>query len=78
MGYSRGCGKRSEILTCILHGYQTPQLQNFAIPPTWLSFVKASKYAIPAMAFSPHNFEGLPILHMEFFCIDNSTFFGDR
>ena len=49
----------------LIHGYHTLQLTNAAIP---------------AMAFSPHNFKTSPTFHMEIFWIGNPTYFfsGDR
>ena len=47
-----------KILPSLQHGCHTPQLQNIAIP---------------AVAFSPHNFKILPTLHMDFFRIGNPT-----
>ena len=30
--------KQQSFISIILHGYRTQQFQNFAIPPTWLSY----------------------------------------
>ena len=37
MQYLEKYGKWPETYVLILHGYRTPQFQNFAIPPIWLS-----------------------------------------
>ena len=37
MQYLEKYGKWPETYVLTLHGYRTPQFQNFAIPPIWLS-----------------------------------------
>ena len=48
------------LIILIMYDYHIPQLKSIAIP---------------AMAFSPHNFTILPNFHMKFFRIGNPTFF---
>ena len=48
------------LIILIMYDYHIPQLKSIAIP---------------AMAFSPHNFTILPKFHMKFFRIGNLTFF---
>ena len=67
MQHSKKYWKWPEIYKLILHSYWTPQFQNFAIPPTWLSshFI-TQRYCYPCIAFSLHNFKLLPICQSEF------------
>ena len=46
----------------LIHGYHTSQLKNIAIS---------------AVILSPDNFAILPACQIEFFCVSNTTFFGD-
>ena len=51
MQYSKCWRKWSKIFILILHGYWTPKFQNFAIPPTWLSYITTSKHCYPCYCF---------------------------
>ena len=48
----------SRVLSFLLHGYHTPQRKDIAIP---------------AIAFSPHNFKVLLTHQLEFFWVSNAT-----
>ena len=63
--------KWPETLVFILHGYQTQQTQNFAIPPLWLPYPTISKHCFHCLTFSLHNFKISPTFHItiEFFQI---------
>ena len=74
MQYSKSYGNYPKILIPILHGYRTQQFQKFSIPPTWLSYVTASKYCYSWYGFLTHIFKTLPTFHMEFFWIGNPNF----
>ena len=41
----------------------TQQLENFAIPPIWLTYPTVSKHCYPYLDFSPHNSKILPTFH---------------
>ena len=67
MQYSKKYWKWPETYLLILHGYWTPQFQNFAIPPIWLSSHSITqRYCYPCITFSLHNFKLLPICQLEF------------
>ena len=67
MQHSKKYWKWPETYKLILHSYWTPQFQNFAIPPTWLSSHSITqRYCYPCITFSLHNFKLLPICHLEF------------
>ena len=58
MQYSKKYWKWPETYVLILHSYWTPQLQNFAVPPIWLSsYSITQKCCYLCMAFSLHNFK---------------------
>ena len=58
--------KWPETYNLIPHSYWTPQFQNFAIPPTWLSSHSITqRYCYPCITFSLHNFKLLPICQLE-------------
>ena len=67
MQCSKKYWKWPETYKLILHSYWTPQFQNFAIPPTWLSSHSITqRYCYPCITFSLHNFKLLPICQLEF------------
>ena len=66
MHYSKKCGKWPKTYVLILHSYLTPQFQNFAIPPIWLSHSTTQRYCYPCLAFSVRNFKLLSICWLEF------------
>ena len=69
--------KWPETYKLILHSYWTPQFQNFAIPPTWLSSHSITqRYCHPCITFSLHNFKHLPIWQLEFLTLVIPLFFG--
>ena len=62
MQYSKKYWKWPETYLLILHGYWTPQFQNFAIPPIWLSSDSLTqRYCYPCITFSLYNFKLLTI-----------------
>ena len=68
--------KWPETYKLILHSYWTPQFQNFAIPPTWLSLHSITqRYCYPCITFSLHNFKLLPICQLEFLGLVIPLFF---
>ena len=68
MQYSKKYWKWPETYKLILHSYWTPQFQNFAIPPTWLSSHSITqRYCYPCTTFSLHNFKLLPKYPTYFF-----------
>ena len=76
MQYSKKYWKWPETYKLILHSYWTPQFQNFAIPPTWLSSHSITqRYCYPCITFSLHNFKLLPIYQLEFLGIVIPLFF---
>ena len=76
MQHSKKYWKWAETYKLILHSYWTPQLQNFFIPPTWLSSHSIiQRYCYPCITFSLHNFKLLPICHLEFLGIVIPLFF---
>ena len=64
MQYSKKYWKWPETYVLILHSYWTPQFQNFAIPPIWLSshsiWLPTQRHCYPCITFSLHNFKLLP------------------
>ena len=76
MQHSKKYWKWPETYKLILHSYWTPQFQNFAIPPTWLSshFI-TQRYCYPCIAFSLHSFKLLLICQLEFFGLVIHCFF---
>ena len=52
--------KWPETLVLIVHGYQTPQFENFVIPLTWLSYPTTSKHSYPCYGFLTSQFQNLP------------------
>ena len=76
MQYSKKYWKWPETYVLILHIYWTPQFQNFAIPPIWLSSHSITqRYCYPCITFSLHNFKLLPIYQLEFLGIVIPLFF---
>ena len=76
MQHSKKYWKWPETYKLILHSYWTPQFQNFAIPPTWLSSHSITqRYCYPCITFSLHNFKLLPICQLEFFGLVIHCFF---
>ena len=68
MQYSKKYWKWPETYVLILHSYWTPQFQNFAIPPIWLSSHSITqRYCYPCITFSLHNFKLLPKYPTYFF-----------
>ena len=51
--------KWPETLVLIVHGYQTPQFENFVIPLTWLSYPTTSKHSYPCYGFLTSQFQNL-------------------
>ena len=77
MQHSKKYWKWPETYKLILHSYWTPQFQNFAIPPTWLSSHSITqRYCHPCITFSLHNFKHLPIWQLEFLTLVIPLFFG--
>ena len=67
MKYLKKYEKWPETYVLILHScYWTPQFQNFAIPPKWLSHSITQRYCYPSIALSLHNFKLLPICWLGF------------
>ena len=67
MKYLKKYEKWPETYMLILHScYWTPQFQNFAIPPKWLSHSITQRYCYPSIALSLHNFKLLPICWLGF------------
>ena len=57
MQYWEKYWKWSETYVLFLHSYWTPQFQNFAISPIWLSSHSITqKYCYPCITFPLHNF----------------------
>ena len=79
MQYSKKYWKWPETYKLILHSYWTPQFQNFAIPPTWLSSHSITqRYCYPCITFSLHNFKLLTICQLEFLgLVIHHCFFWD-
>ena len=71
MQYSKKYWKWPETYVLILHSYWTPQFQNFAIPPIWLSshsiWLSTQRHCYPCITFSLHNFKLLPKYPTYFF-----------
>ena len=68
--------KMARNLCAHLHSYWTPQFQNFAIPPIWLSSHSITqRYCYPCITFSLHNFKLLPICQLEFLGLVIHCFF---
>ena len=62
MQHSKKYWKWPETYKLILHSYWTPQFQNFAIPPIWLSSHSITqRYCYPYIIFSIYNFKLLLI-----------------
>ena len=63
MQYSKKYWKWPETYVLILHSYWTPQFQNFAIPPIWLSSHSITQKILLSLhyiTFSLHSFKLLP------------------
>ena len=58
MQYSKKHWKWTETYVLILHSYWTPEFQDFAISPIWLSsYSITQRYCYPCITFSFHNFK---------------------
>ena len=67
---------RNLLLNLHSYCYWTPQFENFAIPPIWLSSHSITqRYCYPCITFSLHNFKLLPICQLEFLGLVIHCFF---
>ena len=76
MQYSKKHWKWPGTYKLIMHSYWTPQSQNFAIPPIWLSLHSITqRYCYPCINFHTPQFQTFTSLLIGIFGVSNSTFF---